>query len=571
MPALHAATLSLSHDAAVALPGSVATAAPPAGEDTAMPAELGGVRLRHLLGQGGMGRVYLGRHLALDRDVAVKVLRHQHSEDHDRLLAEARLAARLDHPNIVRILHAGDEQERLFLVMEFVPGRNLKRLLQERGRLPWREAAGFILQAARGLGAAHRAGIIHRDVKPSNMLVCPDGRLKVADLGVARLVDDAHHHTLTGLLVGTPSYMAPEQAQDARCVTPAADVYALGVSLFQLLTGDVPYFRLSFTGVLLAHQKEPIPDIRKQVADLPPPLVALLNRLLAKRPEQRPVDGEAVAVELERILGPGTLSTTAATMTGLDAGVASWWSWWRAAAASLAFSGLALLGWIHLHDSPQPPVPAPATLLAPAALPPVAAAATWQTPTRAVFVIAEHLPVAALAGIDEACRASGLAVVERSRIDTLIREQDLVGDGRVAPATAGRLGQLVGGHIALFVRAVEERCEVRTVLVETGEVVASRLVTSADTAAAVSAGITAAITQLPVQGHTSRAADGRLVVSTGARHGLRLGDRLALRRNLDGTASVTATVTALEREQATLDPGPNQGDCDGMEARRILP
>lgn len=574
-----AAPFALSHDPAVEARTGAATATPPSGGGPdAMPAELGGVRLRHLLGQGGMGRVYLGRHLALDRDVAVKVMRDRLSGDSARFLAEARLAARIDHGNIVRILHAGDEQGRLYLVMEYVAGRNLKRIIQDRQRLPWREALGFVLQAARGLGAAHQAGIVHRDVKPSNMLVTPDGRLKVADLGVARSLGDDPLGTTTGNIVGTPAYMAPEQAKDPRHCLPTADVYALGASLYHLLAGEVPFFRLSFAGVLLAHQREPLPDIRQQVPDLPPAVVSLLTRLMAKDPSRRPTNGDAVAAELERILGLATVSTTAIGGTTIPTPhAADDGSHWRVAAAAVLFAGVALTAWTIIDRRPAAgapgiiqPAPAPDVPGA-AALAHVPAADPWQTPARAVFVISERLPATTLAGIDEACRASGLTVVERQRIDTLVREQDLASDGRADPATVGRIGRLVGGHIALFVNAVDDRTEVRTVLVETGEVVASRLVAPADTAAAITAGITSAAALLPVQGRVTATQDGRLLVSAGSRHGLRVGDRLDLRQADAVAVLTTATVTAIERDRAVITVAPARPDCAGMTAHRILP
>ncbi len=562
MPALHsAAPLSLAIDPAVALQDAPI-------QDPAMPPELGGVRIRHLLGQGGMGRVYLGRHIALDRDVAVKVMRDRRSGDVDRFLTEARLAARIDHPNIVRILHAGDERGMLFLIMELVPGLNLKRMVQERNRLPWREAADLIRQAAHGLGAAHRAGIIHRDVKPSNMLVTTDGRLKVADLGVARALDGDPLGTTTGNLVGTPAYMAPEQARDPRGVTPAADVYALGASLWHLLTGEVPFSRISVAGTVLAHQREPLPDLGKLVPGLPPAIIDLVRRMLDKDPARRPANGDAVAQALEQLLEQSTAPTS---LTGPAVpAITGWRSWSRVAVAALAFAGLALVGWTGVGNAtrtaalPVQPIAAPAGR-------PVAQADPWQTPPRAVFAITERLSAAAVNGLDDACRTSGLAVVERQRIDTLVREQDLAGDGRTDPATAGRLGRLVGGHIALFVTAVEDRVEVRTVLVETGEVVASRLVAPAEIAVTAAAGITGALAQLPVQGRINTGADGRLRLSAGSRHGLKVGDRLELRQDATGAVLATATVTMVERDQAVVTADPARPDCAGMMARRLLP
>jgi len=532
-----------------------------------VPEVLGGVKINRLIGEGGMGRVYLGHHAILDLDVAVKVL-HKRFGDRARFLSEARLAAKIQHHNIVRIHNAGVEHGFRFLVMEHVAGQTLKQYLKKRGPLPWREAAGFICQAAHGLAAAHRRAIIHRDVKLSNMLLDTTGGIKVADLGLARYMIDMQPGTISGQILGTPHYMAPEQAREASSVTPAADVYSLGVSLFCLLTGKEPFGGTCATDILLAHRTHPIPDPRVLVPDLPPPLAALTMQMLAKEPGQRPADGAAVVAQLEQFLDKVASTTThtrmpAAARSGLT-------QRWLVGAGSAAAVALMLAGWSMLAGAPteadqQAAAPiAPRPALAAIQAPPVAD--PWQTPARAVFALTDRLPAAALAELDATCLASGLPVVERQRIDALVREQDLVASGHADPATAGRIGRLVGGHIALFASAIEDRIEVRTVLVETGELVASRLVAPGEVGAAVSAGLTSALALLPVQGRVTSEA-GKLSVSAGIRHGLRVGDRLELRR-ADGSVLTSATVTAVERERATISVVPMRDDCGGALAVR---
>lgn len=531
----------------------------------AMPEHLGGVRLGRLLGEGGMGRVYLGHHLTLDVAVAVKVMRNR-GHDRSRFLTEARLAARVQHPNVVRILHAGDEGGQRFLVLEYVPGRTLKQVIAERGALPWREAADYLLQAARGLAAAHRLGIIHRDIKPSNLLCDGEGRVKVSDLGVARTVIGSDPSTLdrdSGAVVGSPGYMAPEQTFNPHLVTPAADVYGLGVTFHVLLTATAPFPDRSSGRRFTSLRRDAAPDPGLLVPDLPRPLRNLVRRMLATDPAGRPNDGAAVVVELERLLGLATDSTTCARPPPSRHERRLWWI---ATAAGVAAVSTLLLGWAHGRDEAPPSAVAPAPAELPA--PPVAAApGLAATPPRAVFVLAGALPAAAQAGLAAACSASGLPVVERARIDALVAEQKLLGEGRLDPGGAIRVGRLLGGHLALFAQPVEDAIDLRCVLVETGEVVASRLVAPAEVGAAATAQLAAAAALLPLRAAVERLPTA-VVVHAGARHGLHLGDRLVLRRGLAEAEVATATVGAVEANRATLAGLPADADLSGLSALR---
>jgi hypothetical protein len=504
------------------------------------PEALAGIRLGRILGAGGMGRVHLGHHPVLDVPVAVKVLLDR-GDDPTRFLTEARLAARLHHPRVVRVLHAGEEGGVRFLVMEYVHGSTLKEIVQERGALPWREALGFILQAAEGLAAAHRAGIVHRDVKPSNLMVDAAGGVKVADLGLARSLVGSSDATVAGAMIGTPAYMAPEQLVDPRRATPAADVYSLGATFAFLTTGSV-----------MPEQQRPSGLMR--MPDLPPAVAGLAARMLDRDPARRPADGGVVVREIEGILGLASRSTLRTRISErLQRSRAPRWLG-AAAAASL----LVLAGWAVAPDrTTGDPAPAPTPAPAPAAGP---AADPWQTPTRALFILQEGLGAATLSAIDGAAAASGLPVVERARIDVLVREQDLVAGGRIDAGSAARVGKLVGGHIALFARPVEDRIELRTVLVETGEIAAARLVPAGEAGEAAAACLREAARLLPVQGRIAR--DGaRLVLSAGRRHGVAVGDRIDLRPAADGPVLASATVTAVTAGEAVLapagaDPGP---------------
>ncbi|HET9545324.1 MAG TPA: protein kinase, partial [Gaiellaceae bacterium] len=200
-------------------------------------------RLDGVLGSGGMSRVYRAHDNVLERDVALKVLHDKLSDDPsyvERFRREARAIARLSHPNIVTVIDRGQVDSAEFIVFELVRGANLKQLLSERRYLPVREALAIVHQAARGLAFAHEHGIVHRDVKPQNVLVDDDGAAKVTDFGIARSLDRESGLTQTGAILGTADYLSPEQAT-GQPVTEAADQYSLGVLLYELLTGEVPY------------------------------------------------------------------------------------------------------------------------------------------------------------------------------------------------------------------------------------------------------------------------------------------------------------------------------------------
>ena len=194
-------------------------------------------QLLEKLGSGGMADVFRARDLMLDRYVAIKVLRKDYSSNPDfqnNFRMEARSAANLSHPNIVTVHDFGFADNLLFIVMEFIPGKDLKQLIRERGRFSVEKGIPLIIQACAGLGYAHRAGLVHCDVKPHNMLVSPDGRLKVTDFGIARALATMTPGEKTDVVWGSPLYFAPEQAR-GEALSPASDVYSLGVVMYELL------------------------------------------------------------------------------------------------------------------------------------------------------------------------------------------------------------------------------------------------------------------------------------------------------------------------------------------------
>jgi serine/threonine-protein kinase len=259
--------------------------------------------VEELVGHGGMSSVYKAKDSLLERHVALKILHEQYSADEDfieRFKREARSVAQLQHPNIVTVIDRGEENGRQFIVFEFIDGENLKELVVRKGRLGVREALEIALEVARGLAFAHEQGLVHRDVKPQNVLLNGDGRAKVTDFGIARSVD-VDGMTQTGTVLGTSNYIAPEQAS-GQPVDVHSDVYALGVVLYELLAGDVPFPGESFIAVAMKHMHEPAPNLLDVRGDVPLRVAAAVDRALEKDPEQRFPTMDAFAAELEACL-----------------------------------------------------------------------------------------------------------------------------------------------------------------------------------------------------------------------------------------------------------------------------
>ena len=286
-----------------------------------------GFRIEGLIGHGGMGSVYLARQLSLDRPVALKVMSQEWIRDPvfvARFLREAYAAALLSHPNVVPIYDIGEVGDTRYFSMEYVPGQSLLNVLKERGRLEPDVAVGYVLQAARGLKHAHDRGVIHRDIKPDNLLLDGHGTVKVADLGLVktpglsraedRLCEgeassDSGLHTLppdmTGvrMALGTPAYMAPEQCHDASTVDHRADIYSLGCTLYSLVTGQQPFAATSVVALMKKHAYEPLVPPEELAPRLPRELSAVIQKMMAKRPGDRYAGMGEVVRTLEDWLG----------------------------------------------------------------------------------------------------------------------------------------------------------------------------------------------------------------------------------------------------------------------------
>jgi eukaryotic-like serine/threonine-protein kinase len=260
--------------------------------------------LEELVGTGGMSSVFRAHDRLLDRKVALKILHQHYSSDDDyveRFKREARSVAALSHPNIVTVIDRGEHADRQFIVFEYVDGENLKRMIERRGPAPVPDALELAIQIARGLGFAHQQGLIHRDVKPQNVLLNGDGRAKVTDFGIARSLNVQRGMTQTGTVLGTSDYIAPEQAQGQR-VDEHTDVYSLGVVLYELLTSEVPFPGENFVAVAMRHINEEPPSVRDKRPDVSPRLDDAIRRAMAKRPEDRFPTMDAFCAALEACL-----------------------------------------------------------------------------------------------------------------------------------------------------------------------------------------------------------------------------------------------------------------------------
>jgi serine/threonine-protein kinase len=241
------------------------------------------------IGRGGMAVVYRARDMMLERQVALKVLREDYCREatfQERFRQEARAAANLAHPNIVTVHDFGLDNGQLFIVMENVPGTDLKTLLKKRGRFTPEEALPLLIQACAGIGYAHRAGLVHCDVKPQNMLVTPDMRLKVTDFGIARALSTIRPDEQSEIVWGSPQYFAPEQAAGA-APSPASDVYSLGIILYELLTGTLPFQAATASDLAHLHLEAEPPPVSDMLPEVSPALEQILLKVLAKEPSQR--------------------------------------------------------------------------------------------------------------------------------------------------------------------------------------------------------------------------------------------------------------------------------------------
>ncbi len=350
-----------------------------------IPEKLGGYEVIKVLGKGGMGAVLLGRQVSLDRKVALKIMHKRLARDPGfvaRFTREAYAAAQLVHHNVIQIYDIGEESGTHFFSMEFVPGQSLMELVKSEGKLDIEVAVGYILQAARGLRYGHAQGMVHRDIKPDNLMLNTEGIVKVADLGLVKLPNseiktplsdhrtdepseeapaldddadaDTQQLTRAGTVMGTPAYMPPEQARDSASVDQRADIYSLGCTLYVLVTGKPPYSGKTALEVISKHQTEPLVPPETIVKRVPKALSGILQKMLAKKPEHRFQNMDEVITALETFLGlnrTGPFTPKEEHAVALEKSVASFTSASKSnlkKLASLGFFAVGILAMIIL-------------------------------------------------------------------------------------------------------------------------------------------------------------------------------------------------------------------------------
>lgn len=300
-------TASAGTDETIDASGPIASPAPNAPSDAVLPpgTRIGDYVIGEPIGSGTFGTVYAAEHPVIQTPAAVKVLAWRYSADAQmvaRFIDEARAVNRIQHPSIVRIFNFGRLPDmRRYHVMERLFGEGLDTRLQREERLSMDAALTILRPIAAALAAAHAAGVIHRDVKPANVFVSDNGPAKLLDFGVAKLVDDAAHarQTATGVAVGTPAFMAPEQCLGEK-IGPTVDIYALGVMAFCMLSGKLPFERESGFAMMAAHLSDPPPELHQLVPEYPPGVSAVLLEMMAKSPADRPQDSIAAIEALAR-------------------------------------------------------------------------------------------------------------------------------------------------------------------------------------------------------------------------------------------------------------------------------
>src|SRR5215210_6545598 len=260
-------------------------------------------RLEEKIGSGGMSSVYRAFDPTLERWVAIKLMHRDISHDPDQLerfRREARAVARLNHPHIVTVIDAGEDDGAPYIVFEYVEGETLKERIRRQGRLPVSEAVAYAIEIGRALECAHLNRLVHRDVKPQNVLIDPDGRAKVTDFGIARSLE-AQGLTATGRVLGTTDYVSPEQALGHE-VTGQSDIYSLGIVLYEMLSGEVPYKADTQVAVAMKHVREPLPDVQRRRPEISAALAAVIEHATAKETRHRYATADSMVHDLEEVL-----------------------------------------------------------------------------------------------------------------------------------------------------------------------------------------------------------------------------------------------------------------------------
>jgi serine/threonine-protein kinase len=265
----------------------------------------GNYRILREIGRGGMGSIYMAQHKPLDHVVAIKFLDRRLTGDPvyvEMFLREGRAAAKLRHPGLVAVYDLGCFHDTYYLIMEYVEGIDLHRLVKEQGPLELKRAADFVVQAAEALGYAHKAHFVHRDVKPDNLILTPEGKIKICDMGLAKRMGDHGVITQKGVVLGSPNYLAPERLNNAMKLDFRADIYSLGATLYYLLTAAIPYEGTPPV-IMSKHLTAPLPDPRKLRPDLSEELCHVIWKMMEKVPAARYQAMEEVGEALLKFRG----------------------------------------------------------------------------------------------------------------------------------------------------------------------------------------------------------------------------------------------------------------------------
>ncbi len=314
----------------------------------------GRYKLEAKLGSGGMSTVYLARDATLDRQVAVKVMHREMSEQPDQLerfRQEARAVAKLSHPNVVAVIDAGEDGGYPYIVFEYVEGETLKQRIARVGALDTQEALAYAIEIARGLTVAHARNMVHRDVKPQNVLIDAEGRAKLTDFGISRQLEQ-DGMTATGRVLGTTDYVAPEQAM-GHGADPRSDLYSLGVVLYEMLIGQVPFHADSQVGVAMKHVNEELPDVQQRRPEISAAAALVVERATAKEPAKRyqevgeMIDDLSTALEVEAARAGSTTGEATSILDAVPAAKRelssrSRWSWAAIALLILVGGGVLL-------------------------------------------------------------------------------------------------------------------------------------------------------------------------------------------------------------------------------------
>ncbi|HTA94896.1 MAG TPA: protein kinase, partial [Verrucomicrobiae bacterium] len=277
---------------------------PPPGHNDISGTTLGNYKLIRKIAQGGMGVIYEATQINLDRKVALKILTAElatRPEFLQRFEREAKSAASLNHPGIVAVYDFGEADGRRFIIMEFIDGENLSEYISKRGKIPVENALAIVEQAAQALKVAAEKSIIHRDIKPSNLMLTRDGRVKVADMGLAKVLTENSELTMSSVSIGSPHFIAPEQAGDSKNADHRVDIYSLGVTLLYFVTGKHAFDGDSPISVVLAHATKPLPTGADLGTELPAEVESLIRRMTEKDPANRYQDYDALLADLQLV------------------------------------------------------------------------------------------------------------------------------------------------------------------------------------------------------------------------------------------------------------------------------